>query len=355
MVGIYKRGKILYIQYKEYDKLIQKSTKLKDTKENRKLLKDEVIPLLEAKLLNREFDTTKPKLFKEYSVFYLEEKKYHKTIKSITSKVKSINEYFGNQRIDTITKHHVKLWVQEQDRKGNTSKTIRNYLSIVRGIIDVAIDAEVINHNVASKIKLLEHRAGEIEPFSELEVRLLLSRSKGFLKLFLAISFYTGMRTGEVLALMHSDINLPRKTIELKRALSEGELSTPKTLSSVRTVPIFDDLIPFLKEVNYKSLYLFPKLDGTLYKQMAGHHKREWKELLKACNIPYRKIYATRHTFIVNMLKHSNLSIMEVAQIVGHTTTQMIIQNYAKYIKGEHLKIDRSLNLFTDKRTDRSL
>jgi len=40
-------------------------------------------------------------------------------------------------------------------------------------------------------------------------------------------------------------------------------------------------------------------------------------------------------------------------QIVGHTTTQMIVQNYGKYIKGEHLRIDRNLKLFTEKYTDR--
>jgi len=44
---------------------------------------------------------------------------------------------------------------------------------------------------------------------------------------------------------------------------------------------------------------------------------------------------------------------MEIAQIVGHTTTQIIVQNYAKYIKGEHLRIDRNLKLFTDKSADR--
>lgn len=49
----------------------------------------------------------------------------------------------------------------------------------------------------------------------------------------------------------------------------------------------------------------------------------------------------------------SSLSILEIAQIVGHTTTQMIVQNYGKYIKGEHLRIDRNLKLFTDKSTDR--
>jgi len=52
------------------------------------------------------------------------------------------------------------------------------------------------------------------------------------------------------------------------------------------------------------------------------------------------------------MLKYSELSILEVAQIVGHTTTQMIVQHYGKFIKGEHLKVDRSLKLFTDKNAD---
>ena len=75
-------------------------------------------------------------------------------------------------------------------------------------------------------------------------------------------------------------------------------------------------------------------------------------KLLEECNLAYRKPYATRHTYIVTMLKNSNLSILQIAQIVGHTTTQMIIQNYGKYIKGEHLKLDRNLKLFTDKSAD---
>ncbi|KIM07807.1 MAG: hypothetical protein KU28_04960 [Sulfurovum sp. PC08-66] len=64
------------------------------------------------------------------------------------------------------------------------------------------------------------------------------------------------------------------------------------------------------------------------------------------CGIVHRKLYTTRHTFIVTMLKKSNLSVIEIAQIVGHTTTQMIIKHYAKYIKDEHLRIDRNIKLF---------
>lgn len=64
------------------------------------------------------------------------------------------------------------------------------------------------------------------------------------------------------------------------------------------------------------------------------------------------RLTSTRHTFIVSMLKHSNLSILEIAQMVGHTSTQMIIHNYGKFIKGEHLKVSRGIKLFTDNSAD---
>ncbi len=352
MVGVYKRGDILYIQYKLNGKNIQKSTRLKDTKENRKVLQDEVIPLLKLKLLNSKLDNRLPRLFEEYSQFYLKEKKHLKTIKELKIRVSVINSYFGKKRIDSITKHDIKVWIQEREALGNSPKTITNYLSNLRGIINVAIDMEVIVKNVAHNIKLLSHSPVEVEPFSEEEVKSLLSQATGFLKYFLAFSFYTGGRTGEILALMQSDINLESKVIEIKRALSQGEVRTPKTFKSIREVPIFDDLIPYIKEIEKKSIWLFPKNDGLPYAQLSGQHKKEWKKLLNLCNITYRKIYATRHTFIVSMLKNSNLSIMEIAQIVGHTSTQMIIQHYAKYIKGEQLKVRRDLSLFTDKKTD---
>ncbi len=39
-------------------------------------------------------------------------------------------------------------------------------------------------------------------------------------------------------------------------------------------------------------------------------------------------------------------SVLELAQIVGHTNSKMILENYARFIKGEHLKINRSFNPF---------
>ena len=37
---------------------------------------------------------------------------------------------------------------------------------------------------------------------------------------------------------------------------------------------------------------------------------------------------------------------MEIAAIVGHSSPEMILKNYAGFIQSEHLKIDTNIELF---------
>ena len=350
---MFKRGNgKLYLEYEAYGKTVQKSTRLQDTPQNRALVKKEVIPALQRKIVSGELNQEKPKPFSYYSEIYLSDKTHLKTYKKVKKYVEAVNAVLGDIPIDALRKSDIKDWAREM-LIARTSKTVRNYLTSIRGIIDIAIDKEVIKHNVAHNLKLPSHKPQEVEPFTPSEVRTLLKHANEFYRLYLAIGFYTGLRTGEILGLMHGDIDLKRKVISVKRSISDGELTSPKTDKSIREVLIFDDLVPYLKSLKKKaSLWLFPKEDGTYLKGTNGNHYREWCKLLDDCEIAYRKLYTTRHTFIVSMLKYSDLSILEIAQMAGHTTTQMIIQNYGKYIKGEHLKIDKSLKLFTDKSAD---
>ncbi len=351
MVKMFRRsnGK-LYLEYKAYGKIVQKSTRLIDTPKNRALIKKEVIPALKTKIISGDFQKEKPKGFLYYSQKYQNEKKHLKSYAQLKSRVKILNEYFKDTPIIQIKRQHIKDWIQDR-LMINTPKTVKEYLTDLRGIFNIAIDFEHIKDNVVSNIKLPTHYKQEIEPFTPEEVIKLIRYSDDWFRLFLAISFYTGMRTGEVLGLMQSDINLKDRVISVKRSISKGKVTTPKTQKSIREVPIFDDLVPYLKKLP-KSMWLFAKEDGTHLKSVSGNKLKVWRELLRECNLEYRKLYSTRHTFIVSMLKYSDLSILEIAQIVGHTNTQMIIQNYGKFIKGEHLKVDRGLKLFTDKSTD---
>jgi len=351
MVNVFKRANgILYVQYTINGKTIQKSTRLKDTKENRLLIKKEVIPALQRKIILGDINGITAKDLNYYAKIFLKDKEHLKTYTALVNIVKIITDRFGTLKIDTLTRGMVKEFMRDR-LEINTPKTAYNYLTPLRGICDIAIDEEVIKYNPCSNIQLPRQVKKSVEPFKSQHVKLLLDNASEWLRLFLAISFYTGMRTGEVLALMHSDIDMKNRVIKVKRSINKGNLTTPKTESSIRDVPILDDLVPYLPK-RAKSLWVLGKDDGKPFGTFCGSKQLQWTKLLKKCDILYRKVYTTRHTFIVSMLKHSNLSILEIAQMVGHTNTQMIIQNYGKFIKGEHLKMDRHIKLFTDNSTD---
>ena len=80
MVKMFKRknGK-LYIEYVVDGKTIQKSTRLKDTPQNRALVKKEVIPTLERKIIMNEVSISKPKDFQYYAKILLTEKEHLKS------------------------------------------------------------------------------------------------------------------------------------------------------------------------------------------------------------------------------------------------------------------------------------
>ena len=162
------------------------------------------------------------------------------------------------------------------------------------------------------------------------------------------------MRSGEILGLQIGDIDLNNEVISVSRSVSRGKVSTPKTANSFRNIQIFDLLKPYLldqikKAIEDNSLFLFsrngkfiPSIDYVRGKRAYG----QWTKLLESLNIPYRKIYNTRHTFITSMLKTGRLSALEIAQMVGYANTKIIFQNYARYIKDEHLKIDKKFDLY---------
>ncbi len=350
MASMFDRNGTIYTQVINDGKKIQRSTGLKNTPENRTLVEKKILPVLELKVKNGDFSKKKPQNFQYYNKLYLKQKKQLKTYNGLVRKSKSVCEFFGSFQIDKLTRSDVKEWVAQRLEK-NTPKTVRNMLSIVMGTIQEAVEAEVIFLNVAYKIQLPEHSKAEIEPFSSEEVKLLLSDAPDFLKLYLGIGFHTGLRTGEILALRVEDIDFENKIINVRRAISGGRISTTKTKKSIRRVPIFDSLLPYLNNLPSEG-FLFHTQSGDHYSALPGHEQRNWVKLLKKNNLEYRKIYSTRHTFIVSMLQNSDLSILDVAQLAGHKNTKMIVNNYAMFIKNEHLKISRELDIFADKSAD---
>ena len=251
-----------------------------------------------------------------------------------------INKGLGKVPVDRLTRSHIKEFIAQFNDRPHVRK---EYLGDLRGILEVALDDEVIQVNPARNVKVGKLGKPKIDPFSPEEVQAIMKHATGMFKSFLGISFNTGARSGEVLGLMRNDVG---EQLHIRRTVTRNSVNEPKTIGSVRSIPIFDVIEPFLDErlENSKSLYLFDKNGGNLGD--IGYFRRQWKTVLKNAGVRYRKLYNTRHTFITAMLNSGQFSILQIAQMVGHASPRMIMSTYAGYVQSEHLKIDVKTDLF---------
>ena len=335
---------VMYYVYFENNivKKFEESSKVLKTEKTLKYMQTKYLPAWIARRqgeLNLKTNTSK-----KFSYFYEKYLKLHEQDKSFHNRIyiyRKVYDFFKDFDIHKITRLMIKEYLSSLNIKDRTKK---DYLACLKGVIDIAMDAEIVNTNVAANITFKASEKEPVLPFSVIEVSLLLEKSEGMFRNYLGIALYTGMRSGEILGLMHQDILDDRITI--KRSISKGRITTPKTLGSIRDIPMFEAIKPFIESQKKlsQSLYLFDY--DKVFIQDVSFFKRRWHQLVKDCSIEYRKLYSTRHTFITAMLNSQKFKIMEIAAIVGHTSPEMIMKNYAGFIKDSHLKVDTNIDLF---------
>ncbi|MDO9306062.1 MAG: tyrosine-type recombinase/integrase, partial [Sulfuricurvum sp.] len=348
MASVYARNGMLYIQYMYEGKNIQRSTKLGDNPINRKIVTKQMLPDMERKIVMGELESH-TKTLEDYVTIYLERKgtKGFKTFHKMCARAKTVSTYFHKKKICDIKVSEIERFLFSLNI---TIDSTKEYKTILIGAFQIAFKDNAINTNPMLKVEQgigLQQKVVDSDPFTPAEVKVILENAEGWLKNYLAISFYTGMRTGEALGLMITDILTD--SIFIRHNMVGGLLSTPKTKNSVREIPLFEVLRPYIdsqikEAISEKRERLFEV--SSSIKIYNGTRFSPWSRLLVKCSLAHRKLYITRHTFITTMLSSGNYSILQIAKIAGHVNTEMIVKNYAKYIRGEQLKIDRSTDIF---------
>lgn len=126
---------------------------------------------------------------------------------------------------------------------------------------------------------------------------------RGLLPMFY-LELVTGLRKGEITALLWSDLDAKNKTISVskqyvKNPNGELTLSRPKTETSVRKVSIPQDAVDLLIAEHGKhpeNPYMFPSpATGEMYypDSVVNLHKK----ILKDAGLPHIRFHDLRHTF----------------------------------------------------------
>lgn len=257
---------------------------------------------------------------------------------------------FQNMNIQDIKASTIKLWYKKIDNVGNKSK--RNYLSVLKGILDVALHDEIIDKNPMVHVKFPQYHAPRINPFNSDEVKQILEGAEIYnpnLLYFLAMGFFTGMRTGEILALKRSEIDFENKLIHIRSTISRFGDAKPKTFGSTRDIPILDSLYPHIVKMfeRENDTYMMTTQFGNPYHDTHIFVNNWWKPLLKSLGIAYRRPYNMRHSFATNMLYRQLCTPVELSQYLGHSSVQMIYDVYVTYIQGHFSTFKTDISVYS--------
>jgi len=228
-------------------------------------------------------------------------------------------------------------------------KSRKNIISVLTGVLQEAFYDETIESNGAKKIPPTKLIKPDIMPFASHEVKLILDASKGWFRIFLAVSFYSGLRTGEVFALLVKDVDLKNNLLHVNKSRGKFGVSSPKTKGSIRSLPIFAPLKAFL--IPYISGkkpddYLIINQYGNPFNDSSTILRRHWYPLLNRLGLTPRVMYQTRHTFATNMLESGKFSVVEISRYMGHVNTQMIFQRYTSYIDSEKRRTNIAVDIY---------
>ncbi|WP_434581571.1 site-specific integrase [Sulfurimonas sp. NW15] len=353
---LYIRKNIIWLDFVVNSRRYRRSTKLEDTPANRKLVQRDIAPQIQAAIAKGEFDPEKKKIvptIKEFGYKSLELHR-HEREQEVTRAYKlnfekHILPDFGNRLLSQITPTDLREWQNKIVDKTSAS-SLKKYRNIFRQIFVDALEEEYIKKNPFDNIKIPKAEYKEITPFSKDEIEKIIKTASVKMRNFFIISIFTGMRTGELIALKWDDIDYDRNEIRIYKTQNRGRAKGhTKTKSSNRTIDMLPIVEDYLKEQytisNRKYLeskygdrddfkftnHVFLNNKGKPY-YSSDVLNLSLKKILKVCDISERTLYNTRHTFASLMLTN-NESIMWVSQMLGHKTANITFEKYARFIK----------------------
>lgn len=338
MQNIIVRGKYIHISTTIDNVRYRFSTRLLATKENLKLVKKDykqiVKDYISKQTLNCENGSENTiasfgnKVLSDAS-FLLKEntlnRYYNVFNKYIKSKIGNINIQ------DVTTKHAKELFISHFLNCSVTNRSL--ILCVLNKIFTTACLENLIANNPFayvknSKVDYIPKRNKALSYEDMLKILHYVKQDSinSKFKIFIAIAFLTGMRTGEVLALHYEDIDLINKKILVNKSISNNQITTTKTKKS-RFVLISEFLLEFLKDVDLSQKGLiFVNSKGIVSSFL---YRKLFLQVLELHSIPKTTLYSTRHTFASFMIEKTG-NYQAVAMMLGHKDAGITFKSYVK-------------------------
>mgnify|MGYP001069678996 FL=1 len=218
---------------------------------------------------------------------------------------------------------------------GLSSATVRSLHLMLHNALNRAVKERLILRNptedcIAPKVQKFEMQILQPE---HIKTYLDAAERRGLLPMFY-LELVSGLRKGELTALLWSDLDITNRTISVskqyvKNPNGELTLSRPKTETSVRKVSVPQEAVDLLVAEHKKhsdNPYMFPSpVTGELYypDSIVNLHKK----ILKDAGLPHIRFHDLRHTFATLALQNG-VDVKTVSGMLGRYDAGFTLRTY---------------------------
>jgi len=327
--------------------------------------KSQAQAFLESRLHDLNHNARKPQSLMHFGDFVLSqwEPAIYPTLKFATSRNyknlvrRHLLPAFGDEPLVGIKRQAIQGFVvQKMLREKYSWKTTLNLRNLLGTIFATAESWDYVTVNPARGVKLPARPLDQAGAFLTVEeVNRLVLELEEPARSISVTAVLTGMRIGELLALRWSNVDFERRVIRVRETVYESHVSTPKTRSGIRDVPVGPRLERLLRERSARrqtseDSLVFPSRNGT-YLLPGNLHKRY---LLPAClkaNVPAISWHAFRRTHATFLSDMGEPLKIAQAQL-GHSNLSTTADIYAKVVPASQRAAVERLERFVERSVD---
>jgi integrase len=271
---------------------------------------------------------------------------------------------FGKKKIQGVTRAEIKVFASNMRKNGLSHSTTKNILTILRLLLEDAVEQNLLLHNPCSKLKVpkiaADHSSpvsGEesnFSPLSETETQLFTKTTRKLyptpspLGALFTLAVFSGLRRGELMGLTWGDLQLDsvRPTLRVQRSWDRKEgFITPKSPNACREVPVLPEALKTLKEWRLASKN--KANDSRVFPVDPDGFRSQFKRVLRKVKLRDIRFHDLRGTY-ASILANRNVPPKVLQRIMGHANFAITMDVYAKFTRDDTAILDTALVGFGD-------
>ena len=259
--------------------------------------------------------------------------------------------HLGHIKLSKLTSRDVQVMYNNLKHRGRIKPSAklgkRLSASYIQGLhrmfhmcLQRAVKERLIPYNPSDDCILPKDEKKEIKCLKPEDAKKYLAEAErqGILPMFF-LEFCTGLRRGELVALLWTDLDMANKTISItKQGIDKEdgkiEVAALKTATSMRIIPIPQKAVDLLiaeHEKHPDSPYMFPSPNtGEVYSPSYLYQLHI--KILKNAGLKHIRFHDLRHTFAATALQNG-VDIRTVSSMLGHADPAFTLRTYTHATK----------------------